>query len=40
MHKVFYLEKGNLVDDDDIGEEKNCGGGDRGKEPPHLFTSP
>ena len=28
----------DLVDDNDIGEEKNNGDGEGGEEPPHCFT--
>ena len=40
MYMVLDVERGNLADDNSIGEEKNYGGDDGGEEPPHLFTSP
>ena len=39
MHKVLDVEeRGDLVDYNGIGEEKNCGGGEGGRQPPHCFT--
>ena len=38
MLNVLDVERGYLVDDNDIGEEKNNGDGEGGEEPPHCFT--
>ena len=41
MHKVLDVEeRGDLVDYNGIGEEKNCGSGEGGRQPPHCFTLP
>ena len=34
------LKGGDLVDYNGTWEEKNCGGGEGGRQPPHCFTFP